>query len=173
MDRKPCAATRAMSSTVCRLLQERPHRRRVMLRDMIPEDTPLTNEGVGGQALRNRSQKRERNRVGGQVRGFCLTGPASPLAHPSPDIWLALLMMALPMLHAISDVVCVETITAHPGACGGWGGERRRHAWTLSPMVDHGRIQGGAMSGLRPLPVTTARAGLTARPRACSGSPPA
>jgi hypothetical protein len=56
-----------------RLLRERPHLHQMMLRDMIPHDAPLTHEGIGGQALKSRPQKRERNRVGGQVRGVPLT----------------------------------------------------------------------------------------------------
>jgi hypothetical protein len=44
-------------------LQERPHRRRVMLHDIIPQDAPLTHEGIVSLALRSRPQKRQRNRV--------------------------------------------------------------------------------------------------------------
>ena len=40
------------------------------------------------------------------------------------------------MLHAISDAVCIGMVKAHPDANDGRGGERRRHAWTLSAMVD-------------------------------------
>jgi hypothetical protein len=79
------------------------------------------------------------------------------LCSSCPEVSLAILRKALAMLRGISAVVG-ESHSA-PNAYNGRGGERRRHAWTLSPTLAHGATQGSARTGPDSLPVTTARAG--------------